>query len=544
MVSGWFADKESGCKVWVDEPMPLSSVKWDGACAGGVLGGNGRIYYYDGALNSAQYKGTFVSGKMHGYGKFVFDPAWNSVGQLAYSVYSGNWLDGKKSGNGQLVLPNGDVYDGNWLDGKMHGKGRLESRMRTKIQIGNFANGEYIDEAFIPSPLQLAILRQRPADVQEIVSRGANLAEKDNQGRDILTVAAESNFYIADFSRTMDRNSDIYKIYDRMVTRLIMEHVNESPGSKGVETQAQMVSRSKGKVLTIEQQRILEILVEGGAKISVVSQKFKQFFAINLFGRNYTLVNKLLSSGVDVDTEIGGKRLIEYAIEYKNIDFLKSLISKHASLNFPTGNNSNLVFYAVAAGDANIARYLVKSGAKFPDIYSGASAALKSWNFSEYLEWLNRGNVLGVLNSKQVNQLEVSRVKENGLYLAEQARLAEQAKIAERARIAEQSRQSASTSSAGAPVDYVMVDAGMVCGFCTVILRKLTLSGGPGNWSPSASSGAIHKGYNGALAGRYNYYAEFSENHSCSGTVSVSGMKRWLKISVYSDCRDAGTWEN
>ena len=37
--------------------------------------------------------------------------------------YVGNFLDGRKHGQGQMTFPSGDVYTGDWVKGKRTGKG-------------------------------------------------------------------------------------------------------------------------------------------------------------------------------------------------------------------------------------------------------------------------------------------------------------------------------------------------------------------------------------------------------------------------------------
>lgn len=101
------------------------------------------------------------------------------------------------------------------------------------------------------------------------------------------------------------------------------------------------------------------------------------------------------------------------------------------------------------------------------------------------------------------------------------------------------------TGSSDASLKFVMVDFDVVCGFLgSCIPKNLNISGGAGEFSSSysgASSGAIHKGYNG-LAGQYNWSGQFN-NKVCSGSFYISGTKRNYTIRVYDDCRDAGSGE-
>lgn len=99
------------------------------------------------------------------------------------------------------------------------------------------------------------------------------------------------------------------------------------------------------------------------------------------------------------------------------------------------------------------------------------------------------------------------------------------------------SSSSSSSSSSNSSIPYVMITFDSVCGFALCSDKNLSISGGPGSFSPSFSgsdSGAIHKGYNG-LAGTYNWSAEF-DNNRCSGSFRLSGVKRNLTISSDKSC--------
>lgn len=97
------------------------------------------------------------------------------------------------------------------------------------------------------------------------------------------------------------------------------------------------------------------------------------------------------------------------------------------------------------------------------------------------------------------------------------------------------SNSSSSYSSSSIP--YVMINFDSVCGFALCSDKNLSISGGPGSFSPSysgADAGAIHKGSNG-LAGTYNWSADF-DNYGCSGSFRLSGTKKNLTISSHKNC--------
>lgn len=44
------------------------------------------------------------------------------------SMYSGDYMFGKRHGKGKYVFANGKYYDGQWSEGKQHGYGKLFSK--------------------------------------------------------------------------------------------------------------------------------------------------------------------------------------------------------------------------------------------------------------------------------------------------------------------------------------------------------------------------------------------------------------------------------
>lgn len=101
-------------------------------------------------------------------------------------------------------------------------------------------------------------------------------------------------------------------------------------------------------------------------------------------------------------------------------------------------------------------------------------------------------------------------------------------------------------------LDFVSVKAEFVTGGFTTASNLHMSPADPnahiGRFKPDfsgAPSGAIYKqNYNG-IAGYYNYsFQSESGNIVCSGHIYVSGKKQYLTLSVYTDCKDAGSREN
>lgn len=47
--------------------------------------------------------------------------------ELSGEEYQGNYINGKRNGNGTMKWPNGNTYIGDWLNGKPHGNGIFTS---------------------------------------------------------------------------------------------------------------------------------------------------------------------------------------------------------------------------------------------------------------------------------------------------------------------------------------------------------------------------------------------------------------------------------
>lgn len=61
-----------------------------------------------------RYEGEYVDGKRNGEGLLHYPDG---------STYEGHWNGGDKSGVGTYTYANGDTYEGEWKDNQKHGKG-------------------------------------------------------------------------------------------------------------------------------------------------------------------------------------------------------------------------------------------------------------------------------------------------------------------------------------------------------------------------------------------------------------------------------------
>jgi hypothetical protein len=61
------------------------------------------------------------------------------------SKYVGEFMNGKKNGQGTFTWADGAKYIGGWMDGKMHGQGTF-TKADGAIFKGLFKNGKYVGE--------------------------------------------------------------------------------------------------------------------------------------------------------------------------------------------------------------------------------------------------------------------------------------------------------------------------------------------------------------------------------------------------------------
>ena len=51
----WIADAGTGCKLWDPAPLPQETVRWSGACEGGLATGNGTVQWYENGRPGDRY---------------------------------------------------------------------------------------------------------------------------------------------------------------------------------------------------------------------------------------------------------------------------------------------------------------------------------------------------------------------------------------------------------------------------------------------------------------------------------------------------------
>lgn len=84
--------------------------------------------------NGVKYVGDFVDDEFHGHGVYT---------SSEQEEYSGEFINGKRSGKGKLKFANGDIYEGELKDNRIEGEGVYTWKDGTTFK-GFFINGKPI----------------------------------------------------------------------------------------------------------------------------------------------------------------------------------------------------------------------------------------------------------------------------------------------------------------------------------------------------------------------------------------------------------------
>jgi hypothetical protein len=176
---GWIADA-NGCRVWNECPQHQQTIRWSGACSGGLAQGRGRLEWFragkaqaqafveapfrDGRANGrgvatvlggTRYEGDFVDGAATGRGVMTWannrnryegdfvDDEWTGRGVYTFpngDRYEGEYVNSKRNGRGVATWVNGDRYEGNYVEGRAHGFGTYR-RASGETYTGSWTNG-------------------------------------------------------------------------------------------------------------------------------------------------------------------------------------------------------------------------------------------------------------------------------------------------------------------------------------------------------------------------------------------------------------------
>ena len=87
--------------------------------------GEAESRYVNNDQSTIKHIGEWNNGYLHGKGQTEFITKDKSNSKLYKVSFSGSWVDGKRHGEGRLVLSNGSFYVGGFQFGKLHGFGKF-----------------------------------------------------------------------------------------------------------------------------------------------------------------------------------------------------------------------------------------------------------------------------------------------------------------------------------------------------------------------------------------------------------------------------------
>lgn len=120
-------------QAFINESVQTVEVETNGKYTGNRLDGKktgvGTYVWNNGDI----YEGEFKDDLMHGTGKLYI---------VENGTYEGEFVEGKKSGEGTFNFINGDTYKGTWLNDKMEGQGKY-TFANGDVYIGSFSNNMF-----------------------------------------------------------------------------------------------------------------------------------------------------------------------------------------------------------------------------------------------------------------------------------------------------------------------------------------------------------------------------------------------------------------
>eukprot|EP00606_Chrysophyceae_sp_TOSAG23-5_P001114 GSChrysophyteH2.ASY1.ANO1.1766.1 assembled CDS len=136
----WERDKPHGSGIRVYS----NGSKFVGNLQDGEVHGDGTMFY----ANGDHFDGNFLNGFPYGEGKYTYSDGGYYDGEYkATKINKGTLLEaplcnGKREGFGLRVFTNGSRYTGQWLDDKMHGQGQMLQAEGAGYE-GAFFNGDH-----------------------------------------------------------------------------------------------------------------------------------------------------------------------------------------------------------------------------------------------------------------------------------------------------------------------------------------------------------------------------------------------------------------
>ena len=85
------------------------------------MNGQGK-FFVEGKL---QYEGEWIDGKRHGQGKLLISNNWDAPTRRIIAHYEGDFKNDKYDGQGKMFYADGNRYEGEWKRARKHGQGKL-----------------------------------------------------------------------------------------------------------------------------------------------------------------------------------------------------------------------------------------------------------------------------------------------------------------------------------------------------------------------------------------------------------------------------------
>jgi hypothetical protein len=209
---------------------------------------------------------------------------------------------------------------------------------------------------------------------------------------------------------------------------------------------------------------------------------------------------------------------------------------------------SALLLSSAAMADFNLDEIEQLDKLEQQDLLGAARKAAKAWDFDTAERYLAQARQKGQTDADLKVVATLIADNRAAKLAKEQQEAAEaQASAAAAHRPAASAGSASGVSGGSTPqAQFVSVEVDPTCALehafsCNA--QDLKLSGGSNQFSDISvgGRGAIYKGYDGKLAGQYNYSVRLEqgdEQKVCSGSFSVDGTKRDMIIHImYSDCQ-------
>ena len=135
---------ENANEIVVDEPLEndvntwyiTNKGKYKGEWKNGLPNGKG---IYEFTASKSIIEGNFVDGIAYGYGRQIFEKAWD---EKTVPYYEGEFKKNHFDGKGEYHYGDGRYYKGEFKDSKYHGQGAEYSHIMRKTWVGKYYNDE------------------------------------------------------------------------------------------------------------------------------------------------------------------------------------------------------------------------------------------------------------------------------------------------------------------------------------------------------------------------------------------------------------------